>query len=245
MATVNNLFQVLRIPYTPSSAVAAGDVVVSGSTVMYATEAIDANVAGSLVIAGFAEVVKEGAGSGQAWAFLDPIYYDAGNSRFTKTATGNTFAGYALAAALTAATSGRLMVNVLPKDVVAAVVAAPAAQTASAPAALSSSAPAALTYVDPAALTSPTAGTGSGADATTFSGAQCDALRADVVAIRTALLAAGVDLGALRTPLAAAVVDLGALRTPIAANVVDVGALRTTVANTLTSLKAVNLMASA
>lgn len=62
---------------------------------------------------------------------------------------------------------------------------------------------AALTYADPAALTSPTVGTGAGADATTFSGAQCDALRADVAAIRTALVAAGVDLGALRTAVGA------------------------------------------
>lgn len=43
----------------------------------------------------------------------------------------------------------------------------------------------------PAALTSPTAGAGSGADATTFNGAECDALRADVAAIHAILTAIG------------------------------------------------------
>ncbi len=43
----------------------------------------------------------------------------------------------------------------------------------------------------PAALTSPTAGGGSGADATTFNGAECDALRADVAAIHAILTTMG------------------------------------------------------
>jgi hypothetical protein len=50
-----------------------------------------------------------------------------------------------------------------------------------------------------AAMTAPTAGNGSGADATTFSGAECDALTADVLgnkknitAIIDALQAAGI-----------------------------------------------------
>lgn len=57
---------------------------------------------------------------------------------------------------------------------------------------------AALTAAAPAALTSPAGGAGSGADATTFSGAQCDALRADVVELRTQLVAAVADAVALR-----------------------------------------------
>ena len=40
---------------------------------------------------------------------------------------------------------------------------------------------------DVADLTSPTAGTGSGADATTFSGSECDALRAEVLDLKTQL----------------------------------------------------------
>lgn len=40
---------------------------------------------------------------------------------------------------------------------------------------------------DPGSMTAPTAGNGSGADGTTFSGAQCDQLRADVAAINAIL----------------------------------------------------------
>ncbi len=43
----------------------------------------------------------------------------------------------------------------------------------------------------PGALTSPTAGNGTGADATTFAGAECDALRADVAAIHAILVTMG------------------------------------------------------
>lgn len=43
----------------------------------------------------------------------------------------------------------------------------------------------------PAGLTSPTAGNGAGADGTTFSGAQCDALRADVAALHAILTTMG------------------------------------------------------
>ena len=136
---------------------------------------------------------------------------------------------------------------------------APAALTAQAPAALTASAPAALTAANPAALTSPAAGTGSGADATTFNGAQCDALRADLAAVRaevvklvtdmaamrTPIAATVTDVAAMRTPIAATVVDVAAMRTPIAATVVDVAALRTPVAGTLTALKSAAMMASA
>jgi hypothetical protein len=51
---------------------------------------------------------KEGAGSGQAWAVGDKVYWDDTNKRFTKTSTSNTLAGYAVAAALTADVVGRL-----------------------------------------------------------------------------------------------------------------------------------------
>ena len=128
---------------------------------------------------------------------------------------------------------------------VAAVVAAPAALTATAPAALTASAPAALTAANPAALTSPTAGTGSGADATTFTGAQCDALRADLLAVRAEVVKLVTDIAAMRTPIAATVIDVAAMRTPIAATVVDVAALRTPVAGALTALKNAGIMASA
>ncbi len=104
----------------------------------------------------------------------------------------------------------------------AAMTAAAAALTATDPAAMTAAA-AALTYADPAAMTSPTAGNGSGADATTFSGAQCDALRADVDAIRTKLIAAGADLGTQKGILDALITDVTAIRTKELAAIADLG----------------------
>lgn len=51
----------------------------------------------------------EGAGSGQAWAVGDEIYWDDTNKRLTKTATDNTKVGVATVAKATAATTGRLV----------------------------------------------------------------------------------------------------------------------------------------
>jgi predicted RecA/RadA family phage recombinase len=45
--------------------------------------------------------IKEGAGSGQAFAAGDPVYWDDTNKRMTKTTTSNTKVGYAVLAALT------------------------------------------------------------------------------------------------------------------------------------------------
>jgi predicted RecA/RadA family phage recombinase len=59
-------------------------------------------------VEGVFDVTKEGAGSGQAWAVGDKVYWDDTNKRFTKTSTSNTLAGYAVAAALTADVVGRL-----------------------------------------------------------------------------------------------------------------------------------------
>ena len=59
-------------------------------------------------VVGVYDVVAEGAGSGQAWAEGDLIYWDNTAKKFTKTSTSNTKAGVAVAAKLTAATEGRL-----------------------------------------------------------------------------------------------------------------------------------------
>ena len=45
--------------------------------------------------------IKEGAGSGQAFAVGDAVYWDNTNKRMTKTSSGNTKIGYAVLAALT------------------------------------------------------------------------------------------------------------------------------------------------
>lgn len=93
------------IDYTPSGAVAAGQVVVVGRLVGVSTRAIGANVLGALTIRGvFRDFVKDAsdvaAGDALYWdANGDPVGGTAGSGALTKTSTGNVFAGIALAAA--------------------------------------------------------------------------------------------------------------------------------------------------
>jgi predicted RecA/RadA family phage recombinase len=56
---------------------------------------------------GVIDFAKEGAGSGQAWAVGDLVYWDNTNKRLTKTSASNTKVGYAVAAALTTDVVGR------------------------------------------------------------------------------------------------------------------------------------------
>lgn len=87
------------IDYTPSSAVAAGAVVVLGTVgVGIAQTAIAANVKGSLVVDG---VIEHAKATGAVTAFAK-VYYDATNNVLTTTSSGNTLAGYAVAAAASA-----------------------------------------------------------------------------------------------------------------------------------------------
>lgn len=90
----------------PSGGVVSGSPVRIGNllVVPVVTAAVGVTFAGR--IEGVFDVVKHGAGSGQAWAAGDPVYWDAGNSRFTRTASGNLLAGVAVAAALTGDTAG-------------------------------------------------------------------------------------------------------------------------------------------
>lgn len=94
----------LTAPYAVSSGggFKIGDIV--------AIAASDAASAASVVgyVRGVYDVTAEGAGSGQAWAVGDKIYWDDTNKRFTKTSTSNTLAGYAVLAKLTADVVGRL-----------------------------------------------------------------------------------------------------------------------------------------
>lgn len=84
------------IDYTPSSAVAAGKIVVLGTVgIGIAQTAIAANVKGSLIVDG---VIEHAKASGAVNAFAK-VYYDATNDVLTTTATSNTLAGYAVAAA--------------------------------------------------------------------------------------------------------------------------------------------------
>jgi predicted RecA/RadA family phage recombinase len=84
------------IDYTPGSAVAAGAIVVIGSVgIGVAQTAIAANVRGSLIVDG---VIEHAKASG-AVTFGAKVYYDATNNVLTTTATSNTLAGWAVAAA--------------------------------------------------------------------------------------------------------------------------------------------------
>jgi len=65
----------------------------------------------SIVTRGTFDHTAEGAGSGQAWAVGDIVYWDDTNKRLTKTSSGNTRVGVAVAVKLTAATTGRLRLD--------------------------------------------------------------------------------------------------------------------------------------
>ncbi len=92
------------IDYTPGSAVSAGDVLVLGNQVYIAPHDIDANALGAL----YTEGVFRGDLAAVTVTIFDAIYWDAdgnpyggtaGSGCFTNVATGNTFCGWAIAAA--------------------------------------------------------------------------------------------------------------------------------------------------
>lgn len=65
--------------------------------------------AAAATFAGYVDGVFDAAAdTGTAWAAGDVVYWDDTNKRFTKTATANTKAGYAVAAKTSGATVGRI-----------------------------------------------------------------------------------------------------------------------------------------
>ena len=86
------------VDYTPSSAVAAGEVVVQGSLVGIAKVAIAADVLGALAVVGLFDVAKS-TGSSTAITAGANVYWDATNEVATTTSAGNTYMGKAVAAA--------------------------------------------------------------------------------------------------------------------------------------------------
>lgn len=89
-----------QIEYTPVAAVNAGDVIIVGTIVAYAPEAIAAGAPGNLE----AEGSVWGVGANEAWAQGESLYWNptgnpylgtAGTGCFTTTASGGTLAGYA------------------------------------------------------------------------------------------------------------------------------------------------------
>lgn len=104
----NSLSSGSVISHTPSADVASGAVVLVGTKIGVAVAAIAANAAGSLQVVGeFAiaklstDVVAQGAA----------LYWDNTNKRLTTTASGNTYAGWATAAAGSGATTVNIRIN--------------------------------------------------------------------------------------------------------------------------------------
>ena len=80
------------IPYTPSSAVAAGEVVVQGDLVGVAHAAISADVLGALRVAGVIAFPKS-TGSSTALTVGTKVYWDAASEVATTTVGSNKYIG--------------------------------------------------------------------------------------------------------------------------------------------------------
>ncbi len=96
----------LTAPY----AVASGAGLKVGGIVGIATAAALISASVEVMLAGVFDVTRETGGS-TAWAVGDAIYWDDANKRFTKTTSGNTKAGVALAAAADGDATGRIRLN--------------------------------------------------------------------------------------------------------------------------------------
>jgi predicted RecA/RadA family phage recombinase len=106
---VKNLQSILSIKHTATAAYSAGDIVIIGSLVSYTRQAVaSGDTDAELVVVGQGEVTKN---AGEAWTIGQKIYWDSGNSEFTSTATGNSFAGIASDVAASAAVLGRVLFN--------------------------------------------------------------------------------------------------------------------------------------
>ncbi len=90
-----------QMPYTPGSAVAAGDVVVIGEIVAVAPRVIEASVLGSVTIEGVMTFPKATL-STSAIAQGVKVYWDASGEVITTTASTNKVAGVAHEAAAAA-----------------------------------------------------------------------------------------------------------------------------------------------
>ena len=95
------------IDYRPTTAVAAGDVVVLGKLVGIARLDIAADTLGSLAVVGCYDVAK----ATGAVTVGAAVYWDATNSQATTTATGNPYLGKAILAAESNDDTVRFLLN--------------------------------------------------------------------------------------------------------------------------------------
>lgn len=110
MATVTFVQDGLTVDYTPTSAVAAGDVVVQGELVGVAKQPIAANKLGALAVAGVFDFPKA-TGAGTAIAAGANCYWNAGAQQATTTATGNKLIGKSVRAAADADATVRIRMS--------------------------------------------------------------------------------------------------------------------------------------
>lgn len=94
----------------PSGGTTSGVGVLIGSIFGIAVTTNDAGDSVAIHRSGVFDHTAEGAGSGQAWAVGDKVYWDDTNKRLTKTSTSNTLVGHATAAKATADTTGRFVI---------------------------------------------------------------------------------------------------------------------------------------
>jgi predicted RecA/RadA family phage recombinase len=105
------VFEGHSIPYTPGSAVAAGEVIVLGAGLIgIAMQDIAASVLGALATEGCYDVAKE---ASLVVSVGDDIYWDAAANEADKTAT-NVFMGKAIRASAAADTTVR--VKLMPQE---------------------------------------------------------------------------------------------------------------------------------
>lgn len=91
--------------FTAAGAITSGQPVLMGATVGIAAKS---GVSGDVIPVNTEGVYNVAKTTGQAWAIGALLYWDAGASRFTTTASGNTLAGRAYAAAASGAATGQI-----------------------------------------------------------------------------------------------------------------------------------------
>ena len=97
------------INYTPSgAAVSAGQAVLCSVRVFVAPRAIADGELGALQTSGVWTIQKT---TSEAWTFGQKLYWNAGTSKATTTASTNKVLGYAAAVALSAATEGSVLLG--------------------------------------------------------------------------------------------------------------------------------------
>lgn len=93
------------LSHVAASDISSGDVVVLGKQVAVAMVDISTGKQGELALEGVFELPSD---TGTAYDQGDQLFWDSGNSRVTKTASGNVYAGIAEQPKLSAATTARV-----------------------------------------------------------------------------------------------------------------------------------------